>query len=273
MSKWAYRDMPRPHAFIQWKGTEVCMDCYCVCGKQMHIDAEFAYAVRCHHCGRRYEMSAMIEMREMPESEVWDGCEIKHELYSEPVGIATNVCYAPTETDFPVQGFTGEPQVRESTFVPAEDMDSFIADAKEPKVDFLIGEPTNLEPFRPSPYSCEIKYEPEGADVRNARSVTITREVSLEEAQRIKDRYAASTAKYMNVRIRRDELPLTNGTVLYWDGNPNDATVTSMVPVGCAFAGIWIDQEMVREIVESGILGGSDETYEAVLMLVKGPAR
>jgi hypothetical protein len=77
MSKnWAIRDIPAPYAFIQWKGTNVCMDCFCVCGEDMHIDSSFAYAVMCPHCKRRYEMSAVIEMREMSEDEIWDGCPI-----------------------------------------------------------------------------------------------------------------------------------------------------------------------------------------------------
>lgn len=75
MSEWATRDLERPHAFIQWKGTIVCMDCYCVCGEQFHIDADFAYAVKCENCGRTYEMSAMIEMRELKDGEQWEGCE------------------------------------------------------------------------------------------------------------------------------------------------------------------------------------------------------
>ena len=76
MSDWAVRDLPEPHAFIQWKGTDVCMDCYCVCGEQFHIDAGFAYAVQCRHCGKRFEMSAMIEMREIPADEKWNGCPV-----------------------------------------------------------------------------------------------------------------------------------------------------------------------------------------------------
>lgn len=74
---WSCRELPRPCAFIQWNGTSVCMDNYCVCGEHFHVDAEFAYAVRCPHCARRYEMSAMIEMREMLPDEVWDGCIVK----------------------------------------------------------------------------------------------------------------------------------------------------------------------------------------------------
>lgn len=69
MSDWAIRDLPRPCAFIQWKGTEVCADYLCVCGGQFHIDSDFAYFVQCHHCNRRYEVSAVIELREMDSSE------------------------------------------------------------------------------------------------------------------------------------------------------------------------------------------------------------
>jgi hypothetical protein len=76
MSDWATRNLPNPCAFIQWKGTDVCADYYCVCGIFFHVDAEFAYAVQCPTCKRRYEVSAMIELREMAADEVWGGCEI-----------------------------------------------------------------------------------------------------------------------------------------------------------------------------------------------------
>lgn len=76
MSNWATRKLEGPHAFIQWKGTNVCADYYCACGKHFHVDDYFAYAVQCPHCERRYEVSAMIEMRYMPPEEQWDGCEI-----------------------------------------------------------------------------------------------------------------------------------------------------------------------------------------------------
>jgi len=76
MSDWAIKEVPRPHTFIQWKGTDVCMDVYCVCGDQFHIDADFAYAIQCPHCKRRYEMSTRVEMREMSTDETWEGCPI-----------------------------------------------------------------------------------------------------------------------------------------------------------------------------------------------------
>lgn len=79
VSKWATRDISRPSAFIQWKGTDVCMDCWCICGENLHIHGDFAYAVKCHHCGRIFEMSAVVEMRELKDGESWDGCEPRTE--------------------------------------------------------------------------------------------------------------------------------------------------------------------------------------------------
>ena len=56
------------------------------------------------------------------------------------------------------------------------------------------GTPVNMEPFRPKPSACEIKYETEGVkDLRDAISVTITREVSIEEAKRIAAGYPGLT--------------------------------------------------------------------------------
>lgn len=77
MSDWATRELLEPSAFIQWKGTDVCADYYCLCGGFFHLDADFAYAVQCPSCLRRYEVSAVIELREIADSEQWDGCEIK----------------------------------------------------------------------------------------------------------------------------------------------------------------------------------------------------
>lgn len=61
----------RPHAFVQWKGTDVCMDVYCECGEQGHVDSEFAYAVRCPKCGTTYEVGCHVALRKV---ERWTGC-------------------------------------------------------------------------------------------------------------------------------------------------------------------------------------------------------
>lgn len=58
------------HGWIQWKGTDVCMDLHCNCGKMSHIDAEFAYVVQCPYCDRLYHCNGhiqLIELRERPD--------------------------------------------------------------------------------------------------------------------------------------------------------------------------------------------------------------
>lgn len=56
-----------PHGWIQWNGTDVCMDIHCVCGKMSHVDGEFAYHVRCPGCGRVYYCNGHIEFIEIEE--------------------------------------------------------------------------------------------------------------------------------------------------------------------------------------------------------------
>ena len=50
MSLWVDRDAPQhgapeaPYAYIQWKGTDVCLDVHCTCGAELlHYDGYFAY--------------------------------------------------------------------------------------------------------------------------------------------------------------------------------------------------------------------------------------
>jgi hypothetical protein len=47
--------------FIQWKGTEVCMDFYCACGYHGHVDEGFAYYVQCYSCGALYETGTQVK--------------------------------------------------------------------------------------------------------------------------------------------------------------------------------------------------------------------
>lgn len=54
-----------PHGWVQWKGTDVCMDVHCKCGHLFHIDAEFAYAVKCPACGTPYACNGHIELIEL----------------------------------------------------------------------------------------------------------------------------------------------------------------------------------------------------------------
>jgi hypothetical protein len=42
--------------FVQWKGTDVCLDFRCTCGWDGHFDGYFAYVVRCGGCDALWEM-------------------------------------------------------------------------------------------------------------------------------------------------------------------------------------------------------------------------
>lgn len=48
--------------FIQWKGTEVCMDLNCPCGRQSHLDAMFAYFVQCPKCDTIYQLGTQVRL-------------------------------------------------------------------------------------------------------------------------------------------------------------------------------------------------------------------
>lgn len=56
---------PEPNVFIQWKGTDVCMDFYCECGARCHFDGDFAYAVKCPHCETIWEMPCKVYPRKV----------------------------------------------------------------------------------------------------------------------------------------------------------------------------------------------------------------
>jgi hypothetical protein len=55
----------QPSAFIQWKGTDVCMDFHCECGAFCHFDGDFCYVVQCPHCNTKWEMPFMVYPRKV----------------------------------------------------------------------------------------------------------------------------------------------------------------------------------------------------------------
>jgi DNA-directed RNA polymerase subunit RPC12/RpoP len=61
-----------PHGWIQWKGTEVCIDLHCVCGHHGHVDGDFLYYYKCHECGRVFALDPVIRLMEISEEP--DGC-------------------------------------------------------------------------------------------------------------------------------------------------------------------------------------------------------
>lgn len=71
----------KPSGWIQWKATDVCMDIYCKCGHQSHIDASFAYHVKCPMCGSVYMCNGHIELIELEQEP--DNCVVIPELDEE----------------------------------------------------------------------------------------------------------------------------------------------------------------------------------------------
>ncbi len=57
----------QPHGWIQWKGTDACMDIHCKCGVLSHIDADFLYYVTCPNCDTIYYCNGHIELIEITE--------------------------------------------------------------------------------------------------------------------------------------------------------------------------------------------------------------
>lgn len=59
------RDTPvqdQPHGWIQWKGTDVCIDLHCACGHHGHFDGEFFYYYECPACHAKYAVGRNIAL-------------------------------------------------------------------------------------------------------------------------------------------------------------------------------------------------------------------
>src|SRR5665213_2819957 len=76
----------QPHGWIQWKGTDVCIDIHCGCGEALHADTDFLYSFICPHCGRHYQMGSHVAIYELSkaDSDEWiaNGLSLIH--ISEP---------------------------------------------------------------------------------------------------------------------------------------------------------------------------------------------
>lgn len=101
-------------AYIQWKGTEVCMDISCLnCGVRGHFDEEFLYEWTCGCCGQLHEMSSFVRYRSISAGEgamdrppiladYWDSAQL---VAPQPeVGGS-----GPPGEDHPVGGDLGQP--------------------------------------------------------------------------------------------------------------------------------------------------------------------
>ena len=66
-----------PHAWIQWKGTNVCMDVRCACGYHGHVDDWGAYYVICPGCDRTYEVSGFVRLYPVSREIAFTGSDPK----------------------------------------------------------------------------------------------------------------------------------------------------------------------------------------------------
>jgi len=48
--------------WIQWKGTDVCIDLHCACGNHSHADRDFLYYWRCPDCHRVYSLAPQVKL-------------------------------------------------------------------------------------------------------------------------------------------------------------------------------------------------------------------
>lgn len=55
--------------WVQWKGTDVCMDVRCECGELTHVDAMFCYFLKCGNCGRKFLVGAHVTLYPLNETE------------------------------------------------------------------------------------------------------------------------------------------------------------------------------------------------------------
>ena len=65
-----------PHGWIQWKGTDVCIDIHCTCGESTHIDGDFMYHIQCPHCKQIYEANGHVELIPIAEKDLDDPMEV-----------------------------------------------------------------------------------------------------------------------------------------------------------------------------------------------------
>ena len=55
-------ELSEPYGWIQWKGTDVCIDLHCKCGAHWHLDADFAYTTICPRCQTLFSLGAFIKL-------------------------------------------------------------------------------------------------------------------------------------------------------------------------------------------------------------------
>lgn len=60
----------QPHGWIQWKGTDVCMDVHCECGHHGHFDGDFFYNYVCPECGTHYAVGQVVKLIKLTPEQI-----------------------------------------------------------------------------------------------------------------------------------------------------------------------------------------------------------
>jgi hypothetical protein len=60
----------QPHGWIQWKGTDVCIDLHCECGAHCHFDGDFLYHWECPHCHAKYAIGCNVKLIKLNAEQV-----------------------------------------------------------------------------------------------------------------------------------------------------------------------------------------------------------
>ena len=61
--------MTKQDNFIQWKGTDLCMDFHCECGYHNHYDGYFAYFIECKQCKQNYKLDTNVLMEKVDKND------------------------------------------------------------------------------------------------------------------------------------------------------------------------------------------------------------
>lgn len=62
------------NVYIQWKGTDACLDFYCDCdpSEPAHLHGDFVYSVKCPQCGKIYTLPDMLTLTDVQAVPVKD---------------------------------------------------------------------------------------------------------------------------------------------------------------------------------------------------------
>lgn len=67
---YSQEEQPPSRGWIQWKGTDVCIDLHCQCGHHGHYDGEFLYFYECPACHTKYAVGQNVKLIALNEAQV-----------------------------------------------------------------------------------------------------------------------------------------------------------------------------------------------------------